>query len=150
MTITLAVFFVSCAYLNFSVCIKFDECFQWFNYGFLLLCFPYYAQPDLKVAQITPARQQLAENGGVLGKFLGMRVPALPIRNCRERSNTSDPRRPKVSAIDVTEKTVHERLVLVSDDLFVNMPLALAPSPFHTSVNSRNNQCMYVWFRNTE
>ena len=47
-------FIVSCAYSNFSMCIKFRECVEWFSYVFMLLCFPYSATPDLKVAQITP------------------------------------------------------------------------------------------------
>ena len=34
--------------------------------------------------------------------------------NCAERPNILFPRRPKVSVIDVTAKTMHERLVLVT------------------------------------
>ena len=42
-----------------------------------------------------------------------MRVPGPPLRDCTERPNILGPRRPKMSAIDVTAKTMHARLVLV-------------------------------------
>ena len=63
--------------------------------------------------------------------------------------------RPKMRAIDVTAKTMHERLMLVpggaemclfvimpylSSCLFVIMPSAPTPPPFHIAVNSRNTQ----------
>ena len=57
-------FIVSCAYSNFSMCIKLRECVEWFSYVFMLLCFPYSAAPDLKVAQITPRWETIAEKGG--------------------------------------------------------------------------------------
>ena len=44
-------------------------------------------------------------------------VTQLPIRNCRERSNIFDAKWRKLNAIDVTQKTMHERLLLVSGPL---------------------------------
>jgi len=41
------------------------------------------------------------------------RVPGLPIRDCARGCNNRGLSRPKLSAIDVTEKTVFERLYLV-------------------------------------
>jgi hypothetical protein len=49
-----------------------------------------------------------------LFKQVGKRVPGLPIRNCARSSNNRGPRWLKLSAIDVTVKTVFERLYLVS------------------------------------
>ena len=44
-------------------------------------------------------------------------VTQLPIRNCRERSNIFDAKWRNLNAIDVTQKTMHERLLLVSGPL---------------------------------
>ena len=111
-------FIVSCAYSNFSMCIKLRECVEWFSYVFMLLCFPYSAAPDLKVAQITPQWKTSCRKG---------RVPALPIRNCREYSNIFAARCCKVSAIHVIETNIHERLVLISGQAITGplSPLAL-------------------------
>jgi len=54
----------------------------------------------------------------------------LPIRNCTEHPNILDPRRLKVNAIDMTEKTMHERLVLVSGQAITG-PLSPCPWRLH-------------------
>jgi len=112
-------FIVSCAYSNFSMCIKLRECVEWFSYVFMLLCFPYSAAPDLKVAQITPRWETIAEKGGY--------QHSLPTRNCREYSNIFAARCRKVSAIHVIETNMHERLVLISGQAITGplSPLAL-------------------------
>ena len=108
---------VSCAYSNFSMCIKLRECVEWFSYVFMLLCFPYSAAPDLKVAQITP-RWETEREG-----------TSLPTRNCREYSNIFAARCSKVSAIHVIETNMHERLVLISGQAITG---PLSPCPWHS------------------
>ena len=44
---------------------------------------------------------------------VGGRVPGLPIRNCAGISNNLVPRGTEVSTVDVTAKTIFERLYLV-------------------------------------
>ena len=113
-------FIVSCAYSIFSMCINLRECFEWFSYVVLLLCFPNSAAPDLKVTQITPGWKKTCRKG---------RVPALPIRNCREHSNIFAARCRKVSAIHVIETKMHERFVLISGQAITG---PLSPCPWHS------------------
>jgi len=62
-----------------------------------------------------------------------MRVPGLPIRDCAISSKKLVPRVAQVSAIDVTEKTIFERLYLVPGlrqfAPRVNCPCAPTPPP---------------------
>jgi len=61
------------------------------------------------------------------------RVPGLPIRNCADISNNLVQRGAEVSAIDVTENIIFERLYLVPGlrniALFITMPSAPTFTP---------------------
>jgi len=65
------------------------------------------------------------------------RVPGLHIRYCAGSSNNLAPRCPKLSAIDVTEKALFERLYLVPGPRqfapYVTMPSAPTPPPLSHS-----------------
>ena len=80
----------------------------------------------------------------------GARVLGLPIRDCAGRFNNCVPRRPKLSAIDITGRAIFERLYLVPGlcpiEPQVNCPHALPP-PLLTPQPFLNFQSSCNFFR---
>ena len=78
----------------------------------------------------------------------GVRVPGLPIRDCVASPNNRGPRWPKLSAIDVTVKTIFERLYLVSGltPIYAPSQLSLCPhTPTAHSAAISRFQCNFFY-----